>query len=60
MPTDKDAMDAYSEVVINAAKRIGPTVVQIETNRAPHMLNPGYSDRGVVGLGSGFIYDAKA
>ncbi len=59
MPTDKDAMDAYSEVVINAAKRIGPTVVQIETNRAPHMLNPGYSDRGVVGLGSGFIYDAK-
>jgi S1-C subfamily serine protease len=59
MPTEKEAMDAYSEVVINAAKRIGPTVVQIETNRAPRGVPAGYSDRALVGLGSGFIYDAK-
>jgi S1-C subfamily serine protease len=59
MPSDKEALDAYSEVVINAAKRIGPTVVQIETNRAPRMLGPGFGDPGGVGLGSGFIYDAK-
>lgn len=59
MSTEKEALDAYSEVVINAAKRIGPAVVQIETNRAPRGLPSGYSDRALVGLGSGFIYDAK-
>jgi serine protease Do len=59
MPTEKEALDAYSEVVINAAKRIGPAVVQIETNRAPRGLPSGYGDRALVGLGSGFIYDAK-
>lgn len=57
MATDREALDAYSEVVINAAKRIGPTVVQIETNRVPRGFNP-YSDRNVAGLGSGFIYDS--
>jgi S1-C subfamily serine protease len=62
MPNDKEALDAYSEVVTNVAKRIGPTVVQIETNRAPRNANPyfGYrDDRVVMGLGSGFIYDSS-
>ncbi len=57
MATEREALDAYSDVVINAAKRIGPTVVQIETNRVPRGFNP-YSDRNVAGLGSGFIYDS--
>jgi len=61
MPSDKEALDAYSTVVINAAKRIGPAVVQIETNQAPRGYNPyfGFGDRVVAGLGSGFVYDAK-
>jgi serine protease Do len=58
MATDREALDAYSEVVINAAKRIGPTVVQIETNRVPRGFNP-YSDRNVAGLGSGFIFNSE-
>ncbi len=59
MATEKEALDAYSEIVVNVAKRIGPTVVQIETNRAPRGANPYSGDRGVVaGLGSGFIYDS--
>ena len=60
MSTEKEALDAYSEIVVNVAKRVGPTVVQIETNRAPRGVNPYQGNRGVVtGLGSGFIYDSS-
>lgn len=48
---DKDALDAYSEVVINAAKQVGPAVVRIETGRHPLRDD---SD----GLGSGFIFQS--
>ncbi len=59
MASDSDALDAYSEVVVNAAKRVGPAVVLIETNRAQRSLNPYANERVVSGLGSGFVYDAR-
>jgi serine protease Do len=59
MASESDALDAYSEVVVGAAKRVGPAVVLIETNRAQRSLNPYFNDRVVSGLGSGFVYDAR-
>ncbi len=46
---DKDALDAYSKVVVAAAEEIGPAVVRIETEGR-------YADQD--GLGSGFIYQS--
>jgi serine protease Do len=57
-PREKDALDAYSEVVVSAAKRIGPTVVRIDTDRVPRGIVPNPRDRGGSGLGSGFIYQS--
>ncbi len=55
---NKSPLDAYSEVVVNAAKIAGPAVVRIETEIA----NTGgllYSRTPVAaGLGSGFIFQA--
>ena len=56
---EKDALDAYSEVVVSGAKRIGPTVVRIDTDRAPRNATPNGRDRGGSGLGSGFIFQSN-
>lgn len=49
MNRTKEALDAYSLVVIGAAESVGPTVVRISTGSR-------YHDRE--GLGSGFIFQA--
>lgn len=54
---EKEALDAYSEVVVSVAKQIGPTVVRIDTDRPGRVVGP-YRERGGSGLGSGFIYQS--
>jgi len=54
---EKEALDAYSEVVVSAAKQIGPTVVRIDTDRPARQVGQ-HRDRGGSGLGSGFIYQS--
>jgi serine protease Do len=57
MSRDKEALDAYSEVVISAAERVGPTVVRIDTERGQRIVGP-YLTPVRSGLGSGFIFQS--
>ncbi len=58
MGKDKTALDAYSEVVVSAAERVGPAVVRIDTDRSPRIMGP-YLTPGRSGLGSGFIFQSE-
>jgi S1-C subfamily serine protease len=52
-PTDAELLDAYSQAVIGAVERVGPTVVHLE------VLTPRARERGrgmAVGSGSGFFF----
>ena len=55
--TDTEALDAYSRAVTNAAERVGPAVVRIDTERGRPRLR-GWPPRpeGGSGLGSGVIF----
>jgi S1-C subfamily serine protease len=54
---EPDALDAYSRAVTNAAERVGPAVVRIDTDRGRPRLR-GWPPRpdGGNGLGSGVIF----
>ena len=53
-PTDGALLDAYSQAVINSAKRASPAVVNIEVRQKAH---PSHPRRGPVGgSGSGFLF----
>jgi serine protease Do len=54
---DTEALDAYSRAVTNAAERVGPAVVRIDTDRGRPRLR-GWPPRpeGGSGLGSGVIF----
>ncbi len=54
---DTEALDAYSRAVTNAAERVGPAVVRIDTDRGRPRLR-GWPPRpeGGNGLGSGVIF----
>lgn len=55
---EKEALDAYSQVVVSAAKQVGPAVVRIDTNTTIRTAHPLASDRGGSGLGSGFVFSS--
>ncbi len=56
-PDDKEAMDAYSKAIINAAEKIGPAVVYIDVKQ---LVNPRQGENHPPverpGAGSGFIF----
>lgn len=59
-PSESEALDAYSQVVMRAAETVGPAVVNIEVQHASHSNAPprgGKSGRPrVSGNGSGFVF----
>src|SRR5689334_3785549 len=52
---DEQLLDAYSAAVTQAAEKIAPAVVNIETRSAASPANPG-PEQGRGGTGSGFIF----
>jgi S1-C subfamily serine protease len=58
IPSEPEALDAYSEAITTAAERVGPAVVKIETGRS---TRPSRSvrERFQQGIGSGVIYSSE-
>ncbi|MCI0675201.1 MAG: S1C family serine protease, partial [Phycisphaerales bacterium] len=55
MPDDASLLDAYSQAVIAAVKKVGPSVVSIEVHKGVEDRNG--RRRGIrQGSGSGFIF----
>jgi S1-C subfamily serine protease len=57
-PARDDAflLDAYSQAVVDAVERVSPSVVNIETRRAPSKGQPSRDPRGLGGSASGFLF----
>jgi S1-C subfamily serine protease len=55
-PDDTLLLDAYSQAVVDAVERVGPSVVNIETRRAAPPGQPSRDPRGFGGSASGFIF----
>jgi len=57
-PSDDDLLDAYSKAVINAAERVGPSVVNIDVHKSPRVRQTGpfRHPEELRGNGSGFIF----
>src|SRR5438270_13805220 len=55
VPEDGELLDAYSNAVVNAARRASPAVVNIEVRHAQDPAR-GNRRRGSGGSGSGFIF----
>lgn len=53
---ETDVLDAYSRAVIEAAERVGPTVVRIDVTHAPQQARRGHGQQPRGGVGSGVIY----
>jgi S1-C subfamily serine protease len=51
--SDAPLLDAYSQAVINAVKRIGPSVVTVEVHKSQETRRGRFSGRGA---GSGFVF----
>ncbi len=57
LPTEAEALDAYSQVVTRAAEMAGPAVVNIEVQHAGRGANQSRSGRSkMTGSGSGFVF----
>ncbi len=58
MATTDDTLilDAYSQAVVDAVERVGPSVVNIETRRAAPKAKPTRDPRGLGGSASGFLF----
>ena len=55
VPTEADAMDAYSSVVVSVAERVSPSVVKLEVEPAPSAKSSrGRGKQEGSGSGSGF------
>ena len=59
-PTEAEALDAYSEVVVRVAETVSPSVVKIEaegaaTRRGPHTESPTSSGSGFIFTPDGYI-----
>jgi len=55
-PSDPELLDAYSQAVVSAVDRVGPSVVNIETRRTPPAGQNPRDPRGQGGSGSGFLF----
>jgi S1-C subfamily serine protease len=55
-PDDTLLLDAYSQAVVDAVDRVGPSVVNIETRRAAPPGQQSRDPRGFGGSASGFIF----
>ena len=55
-PGDTLLLDAYSQAVVDAVERVGPSVVNIETRRAAPAGKRTRDPRGLGGSGSGFLF----
>lgn len=56
-PSEAEALDAYSKVVMRAAETVGPAVVNIEVQHSGRGQNQGVSGRPrMSGNGSGFVF----
>jgi len=55
-PDDTLILDAYSQAVVDAVERVGPSVVNIETHRAPTPGQASRDPRGQGGSASGFLF----
>jgi len=55
-PGDTLLLDAYSQAVVDAVERVGPSVVNIETRRAAPPGQKSRDPRGFGGSGSGFLF----
>src|SRR5438552_12867245 len=50
---DAEALDAYSRAVIDAVKRVGPSVVTVEVHKSQQTKRGRFSGQGA---GSGFVF----
>src|SRR4051812_3012169 len=55
-PDDTILLDAYSQAVVDAVDRVSPSVVNIETRRAPPQGQPVRDPRQLGGSASGFLF----
>jgi S1-C subfamily serine protease len=56
IPNDTFLLDAYSQAVVDAVDRVGPSVVNIEIRRPAPKGREARDPRGLGGSGSGFLF----
>ena len=55
-PADAELLDAYSQAVVHAARRVSPAVVNIEVRHKPREGEPRQRRAPMGGSGSGFVF----